>query len=220
MSEITKTNTAPYVRYLGRLTRYFEDFDFSFIKPVRQKAVDLLRLKLGDRVIDAGCGTGGSFPYLAEAVGRTGEVVGVEISPESKLGAERRRAKNRWQNVRVIEAAAQTVSLTGSFEGLLMFAAADVYASAEALENILPHLKCNSRVVFFGAKLSRRRAGLILNPIFRMLFKLSFSTTPSPTHEPWQIAAKYVEKIEIKEYFFGSMFLASGTTVTKIGTFD
>jgi|SRR5215470_263360 len=74
--------TPPYFRYLARLIRPFPDFDFSFIRPVRQKAVELLNLRHGDRVLDLGCGPGGSFPYLVAAVGPSGQVVGVEISPE------------------------------------------------------------------------------------------------------------------------------------------
>ena len=210
-----KDLTPLYGRYLVRLTKPFPDFDFSFIKPVRQKAVELLNLKPGDRVLDVGCGPGGSFPYLVHAVGSSGEVVGVEISPEISVSARRRIAKNCWKNVEVIEAAAQEVQLTGMFDGLLMFAAADVYASAEALENIFPHLRDNARIAAFGAKFSSNRLGVILNPVLRMLFKLSFSTTPRPNYEPWRLLAERVEKLEIKEYFGGLMFLASGSVAHK-----
>src|SRR5215204_598437 len=91
LKEKRTDNTPPYARYLGRLTAYFPNFDFSFIKPVRQKAVELLNLKSGDRVLDVGCGSGGSFPFLVRAVSPSGEVIGVEISPES-AGSARRRA--------------------------------------------------------------------------------------------------------------------------------
>jgi ubiquinone/menaquinone biosynthesis C-methylase UbiE len=216
MAHEGKGLTPPY-GYLARLLRPFPDFDPSFIKPVRQKAVELLDLKVGDRVLDVGCGPGGSFPYLVHAVGQSGQVVGVEISPEISRNARRRIAQNGWRNVQVIEAAAQDVHLTGPFDGLLMFAAADVYASEEALENILPHLRENARVVAFGAKLSSNRLGSILNPLLRMLFKLSFSTTPRPDYEPWRILTKRVEKLVVEEYFFGLMFLTSGSVVTTKG---
>jgi SAM-dependent methyltransferase len=206
--------TPPY-GYLARLLRPFPDFDPSFIKPVRQKAVELLDLEVGDRVLDVGCGPGGSFPYLVHAVGQSGQVVGVEISPEISINARRRIAKNGWRNVQVIEAAARDVHLTGLFDGLLMFAAADVYASEEALENIFPHLRENARVAAFGAKLSSKGLGSILNPFLRMLFNLSFSTTPRPDYEPWKILAKRVKKLDVEEYFFGLMFLTSGSVVTK-----
>jgi SAM-dependent methyltransferase len=208
--------TPPY-GHLAGLIRPFPDFDPAFIKPVRQKAVELLNLKEGDRALDAGCGPGGSFPYLVHAVGQSGQVVGVEISPEISINARRRIGKNGWRNVQVIEAAAQDVRLTGTFDGLRMFAAADVYASDEALASIFPHLRENARVIAFGAKLSRNRLGGILNPVLRMLFSLSFSTTQRPDHEPWRILAKRVGHVDIEEYFLGLMFLASGSVATMKG---
>lgn len=215
MKEKTKDSTPPYGRYLIRLARPFPDFDFSFIKPVRQKAVELLKLKPGARGLDAGCGPGGSFPYLVEAVGASGAVVGVEISPEISVNARKRIAKNNWQNVEVIEASAQDVQLKGSFDGLLMFAAPDVYASEAALANIFPHLSDNARIAAFGAKFSHGRFGQVMNPVLRTLYKLSFSTTPKLNYEPWHLLAQRVEKLEVKEYFFGSMFLVSGTVARK-----
>jgi SAM-dependent methyltransferase len=216
MKEKRKDLTPLYGR-LARLLRPFPDFDPSFIKPVRQKAVELLDLKKGDRVLDVGCGPGGSFPYLVHAVGQSGQVVGVEISPEISINARRRIERNGWRNVEVIEAAAQEVHLTGTFDALLMFAAADVYASEEALDNVFPHLNEKARVAAFGAKLSSSRLGRVLNPFLRMLFNLSFSTTPRPDYEPWRILAKRLENLDVEEYFLGLMFLTSGSVVTKKG---
>ena len=213
MEEKTKDLTPPYGRLLRRLIKPFPDFDFSFIKPVRQRAVELLNLRPGDRALDVGCGPGGSFPFLVHAVGPTGQVVGVEISPDHSELARRRIAKNQWRIVEVIEAAAEDVPLKNTFDGLLMFAAPDVYASREALENILPHLKDRARVAAFGGKLSSHGFGRILNPFLKLLCKLSFSTTPRPDHEPWRILAQYLEGLDVEEYFFGLMFLASGSVV-------
>jgi SAM-dependent methyltransferase len=211
----TKTNelTPLYGRLLTRLIRPFPDFDFSFIKPVRQRAVDLLNLKPGDRVLDVGCGPGGSFPFLVHALGPSGQVVGVEISKDHSDLARKRIAKNRWKNVELVEAAAQDARLTGTFDGLLMFAAADVYDSQEALGNILPHLKESASVVVFGAKLSTHSWGRILNPFLKLLFNLSFSTTPRPDYEPCRMLAANLEGFNVQEYFFGLMFLASGNLV-------
>ena len=214
MAQERKDLTPPY-GYLTRLFRPFPDFDPPFIKPVRHKAVELLHLKAGDRVLDVGCGPGGSFPYLVHAVGQSGQVVGVEISPEISINANRRIAKNGWRNVEVIEAAAEDVHLTGLFDALLMFAAPDVYASEEALENIVPHLRKNARVAAFGAKLSSKGLGRGLNPVLRTLFNLSFSTTPSPDYEPWRGLARCVEKLDVEEYFLGLMFLCSGSIPRK-----
>lgn len=206
--------TPPY-GHLARLTRPFPDFDPPFIRPIRQKAVELLCLKEADRVLDVGCGLGGSFPYLVQAVGPSGQVVGVEISPEIGKNARRRIERNGWRNVQVIEASAQDVDLTGSFDGLVMFAAPDVYASDTALGNIFPHLKATAHVAAFGAKLSSNRWGQVLNPFLKALFNLSFSTTPRPDLEPWRILADRVENLKIEEYYLGLMFLASGRAAAR-----
>jgi demethylmenaquinone methyltransferase/2-methoxy-6-polyprenyl-1,4-benzoquinol methylase len=213
LKETTKDLTPPYGKYLIRLTRPFPNFDFSFIKPVRQEAVASLGLKPGDRVLDLGCGPGGSFPFLVKAVGPTGEVVGVELSPEISINARKRIEKNNWQNVQVIEAAAQDVELTGKFDGVIMFAAPDVYASEAAFENILPFLNEGARIAAFGGKLSNDRVGGISNPVLRMLYKLSFKTTPGPDYEPWEILAKHLDQLVVRDYFLGTMFLATGSLI-------
>jgi SAM-dependent methyltransferase len=204
-----RKDTPPY-GHLVRLIRPFPDFDAPFIRQVRQRAVELLDLKEGNRVLDVGCGPGGSFPYLVQAVGPTGQVVGVEISPVIGINARRRIEKNGWRNVELIVADAQTVHLTGMFDGLLMFAT-DVILLEEALENIFPHLRDRARVVAFGAKRSRSRLGKIWNPLLRLLFRLTFATTPRPDYEPWRRLAKHVEQLVIDEYFCDFMFLASGS---------
>jgi protein-L-isoaspartate O-methyltransferase len=200
--------TPPYARYFVRLIRPFPNFDLFFIKSLRQKATQLLQLKAGDQVLDVGCGPGGSFPYLVNAVGSSGRVVGVEISPAIAINARKRIEKNRWSNVQVAEGDARTVKLTGKFDGLLMFAAADVYASPQALANLFPYLKDDARVVAFGAKLSHHRSASVLNSFFRSMFKLSFSATPALNYAPWKPLEAHVNELQVQEYFFGCMFLA------------
>jgi hypothetical protein len=137
-------------------------------------------------------------------------VVGVEISPEVAINARRRIEAKGWSNVQVIEGDAKTVRLNGKFDGLVLFAAPDVYASPEALANLLPYLKDDARVVVFGAKLSHRRFVGVLNLLFQSLIKLSFSSTPALNHEPWCVLENWLIRIHVQKYFFGCMFLASG----------
>jgi phosphatidylethanolamine/phosphatidyl-N-methylethanolamine N-methyltransferase len=207
--------TPPYVRYLARLIRPFPNFDFFFMKSMRQRVINALQLLPGSRALDVGCGPGGSFPYLVESVGPDGEVVGVEISPEVVINAKRRIEANGWKNVQVVEGDARTVSLNGKFDGLGLFAAPDVYASPEALANLLPYLKEDARVVIFGGKLSHRRSAGALNVLFRSLMKLSFSSTPRLNHEPWCVLENRLIETDVREYFFGCMFIFSGVYKTN-----
>ncbi len=211
--EISKAHlTPPYARVLARLIRPFPNFDLIFVRSLRRRAVQMLQLTPGDRVIDAGCGPGGSFEYLVDAVGPSGAVVGVEISPELASLAERRIEKNDWRNVHVVRSAAETVRLEGSFDGLLMLGAPDVYGSPQSLSNLLPYLNDRARVVAFGAKLKRSTGGKVLNPMFRFAFsKLTFASTPALNHEPWELLQESVSDLQIQEEFLGWMFFAAGS---------
>jgi hypothetical protein len=144
-------------------------------------------------------------------VGPTGEIVGVEISPRTVTNTRNRINRNKWDNVHVMEADARTVALTGRFDGVLMFAAPDLFGSEEALANIFPHLKEHARVAIFGAKISNRKYGWLLNGLLRLAFaRLSFTSSPQMESKPWTLLEHRLSQINVEEYFFGWMFLAWG----------
>jgi SAM-dependent methyltransferase len=52
-----------------------------FFEPIDRQIIQWLNLAPGSRVLDAGCGGGGMTRLLAEAVGPTGRVVGLDANP-------------------------------------------------------------------------------------------------------------------------------------------
>ncbi|WP_329444607.1 class I SAM-dependent methyltransferase [Streptomyces canus] len=62
--------------------------------PVYAAAVAELGLRVGDRVLDAGCGTGRALPPLRAAVGPSGVVVGADLTP-AMLEAAVRAGRHR-----------------------------------------------------------------------------------------------------------------------------
>ncbi|MFI9645563.1 class I SAM-dependent methyltransferase [Streptomyces sp. NPDC052040] len=69
------------------------DSKFPDDGPAYAAAVDALGLREGDRVLDAGCGTGRALPPLRTAVGPSGVVVGIDLTP-AMLEAAVRAGRN------------------------------------------------------------------------------------------------------------------------------
>lgn len=59
----------------------------------RRRALELLRVEAGARVVEVGCGPGHALVGLAERVGPTGRVVGIDAAPRMVSRARRRAAR-------------------------------------------------------------------------------------------------------------------------------
>ena len=197
-------------RYTWLLSRY-PNFLASFTHALREVAVRRLCLEPGSRVLDVGCGTGPSFPFLVQAVGPDGEVVGVEISPDLAAIAKKRIYQEEWNNVHVAVGPAQTIALRGTFDGLLLFAAHEVLTSPEALDHLLAHLDKGGRIVAFGAKLSNSRRGRLLNPLLRLLTQSLLPASSAPVDaRPWRFLEDRTGKLHMEERMAGLLYLVWG----------
>ncbi len=75
----------------------------------RVAAVDALKLRIGDRVLDLGCGTGLNLRHLQRRIGPAGRVIALDASPSMLRQAARRARRHRWRNVTFVCADAATV---------------------------------------------------------------------------------------------------------------
>ncbi|MDQ3541009.1 MAG: methyltransferase domain-containing protein [Chloroflexota bacterium] len=66
------------------------DAHFEMARPEYEAIVQSVGLQPGWRVLDAGCGTGGFLPLLAELVGSSGALVALDIEPESITAIQER----------------------------------------------------------------------------------------------------------------------------------
>jgi ubiquinone/menaquinone biosynthesis C-methylase UbiE len=72
--------------------------------PAYAAAVTELGLREGDRVLDAGCGTGRALPPLRAAVGAAGVVIGADLTP-AMLAAAVRAGRDRAAQLLLADAA-------------------------------------------------------------------------------------------------------------------
>ncbi|MFJ9821652.1 class I SAM-dependent methyltransferase [Streptomyces sp. NPDC101151] len=100
--------------------------------PAYSAAVANLGLRPGDRVLDAGCGTGRALPPLRAAVGPSGVVAGVDLTP-AMLQAAVRAGRNREGRLVLADVAALPLR-SGSLDAV--FAAGLIAHLPKPTENL------------------------------------------------------------------------------------
>jgi ubiquinone/menaquinone biosynthesis C-methylase UbiE len=83
------------------------------LQPMTQPAFDTLALKAGERVLDIGCGGGGTTLTAAQQVGSSGLAVGVDLS-RPLLGHARPRAEASGARAEFVEADAGAAPIPGA----------------------------------------------------------------------------------------------------------
>ena len=94
-------------KWLANLER-FE----GMIAPIGEALLKQAEFKPGERVLDIGCGGGATTIAIAQAVAPSGEVLGIDISPDLTTASTRRASDAGVSNIRFICADAATIQLS------------------------------------------------------------------------------------------------------------
>ena len=101
-------------KWLANLER-FE----GMIAPIGEALLKQADFKPGERVLDIGCGGGGTTIAIAQAVAPSGEVVGIDISPDLTTASTQRAKEAGVSNIRFICADGATIQIAdGPFDRL------------------------------------------------------------------------------------------------------
>ena len=204
MSDFKSTIEHKY-RHIARMP----DAVMGFTIPIRRLAIGHLNLSPGSSVIDVGCGSGASFPYLIEAVGRQGVIVGIDISPSMVSQARKRIKNNQWSNITVNETATEEYQDRKQFDGALLFAMHDVFTSKQAMAKVESLLKPGARIVCVGPKLLEGFPKSLMNIGISQLFK-RFAISQRDRDRPWRTAEFYFQTLELIELMHGALFVFVG----------
>jgi demethylmenaquinone methyltransferase/2-methoxy-6-polyprenyl-1,4-benzoquinol methylase len=178
----------------------------------RERAVEKLAPARSSVVLDVGCGTGLSFAALEKEIGPRGRLIGVDLSSDMLARARERVQRHGWQNVTLIEAAAEDVALPGLVDAVLLSAVHDILRSPSALTNIVRHVRPGGRLVATGPKWVPwwRPGSFVLNS-YTWLINRQYVTTFDGFDAPWNHLARLLPGLTIEEMFFGGGFVAAGT---------
>lgn len=181
-------------------------------KKLRSGAVNKLELKKGDAVLDLCCGTGLNFPYLLEAVGGKGKVIGFDSSPEMLAAAKKTTELNGWTNVKLAEGDATTPDLPkGSFDGVLStLGISTIPQHVKAIKATRDILKPGKKMIVLDAK---PFSGFwkVLNPLIKLVYKKSANWDYQKNVV--KSFAQFFPQYKIEEYNAGTIYILNGTKI-------
>ena len=186
-------------------------YDLAGAGRFHRRAVEALALRPGDTVVDLACGTGANLPHLVEAVGPTGRVVGVDLSPEM-LGRARQRAERAgWANVELVEADVRAVAFPEPVHGVVSTYGLEMVPEHGAvIGRALDALAPGGRIAVGGLRRPDGwpewlvRAGELVNRPFGV-------TRAYEDVQPWRSVEAHAERYRYQEHLLGAVYLATGT---------
>jgi len=199
---------AAVVRRYDRVARLIPLFEWLLFQPpgFRRKAVARLDLQAGDHVLEIGCGTGRNLPYLREAIGPTGLVYGIDISPGMLARARVLCERNHWSNVELVEADAVEYVPPRALDGVIFGLSYNTMPHHLAvLRHAWNLLRPGGRLLIMDAKLPSGPAGKLVLPFGLWLMKRTL--LGNPLIHPWENLARLTDKVEMEELMFGSYYI-------------
>jgi len=176
-------------------------------KTIRSRAVRKMGLKRGDKALEVACGSGRNFPYMIDAVGKDGFILGFDYSQEMLDAAKQLSKRNDWSNIKLVQGDAAQLKITeNNFDGVVSVLGITAIPDWEkALE------RCHD-VLHFGGKLvvcdARLFTGFLkfLNPLVKVIYSKFAAWDPSKN-----IPKKMKEifgNVEVENLNLGTFFIA------------
>lgn len=198
---------------LGRALEHYRDlaprYDRSTrrIDSIRLRTIEALRLRPGETVLDAGCGTGWCLPHLARRVSPGGLLMGFDPSAEM-LARARERIAHHAIAAQLQQAPAESVRLPTAPDAILFSYTHDLIRSLAALENLFAQAHPGARVAATSTKLYAPWL-LPANWYLRVTHR-GYITEFEGFAAPWSRLADYLDDFEVRTGPFTQHYLATG----------
>ena len=196
----------------NRIAAFIPFFEYAFFMPsgLRKRAVDQLKLRQGDCVLEVGCGTGRNFPFLRDAVGPGGRIYGVDLSEGMLRRARKLCQRRQWNNFALFEADAANYASQELFDGVLFGFSYNVMPHHRSvLRQVWKQLRPGGRLVIMDARLPPGLFGRLIRPFATWVMKQTL--LGNPLIRPWRYHAALVDDFQMEDFRFGSYYICCGT---------
>lgn len=176
----------------------------------RKMAISALRLKPGDTAIEIGCGTGLNFQYTLQSIGKTGQLIGVDLTDAMLEKAKSKVEKNGWENIQLVQSDAAKYAFPSGIKGIYSTFALTLVLEYEAVIERASHaLASGGRFVVLDLKQPERwplwiiRLGVAITRPFGVSLDLA-------ERKPWEVMKKYFLNVTVTEIFGGFAYIVVG----------
>ena len=180
------------------------------IEPLRALAIQSLALQPGERVLDVACGTGSTVVTMAQQVGPTGQVLGIEQCPEMADIARQRLRDAGIAHAEIVTADMHLVSRAFAADAVLCSFTHDVLQSPAAIARISQLSSPGARLAVLGVRTLPWLWGWPVN-LFIMWRARRYLTTFHGLRDPCALLRPLCETLELKgAWHAGTSYLAVG----------
>lgn len=201
----------------GRWARLYDWFAraTASIDGIRSGCLWALDIHPGDTVVEFGCGTGVNLPALREAVGPTGQVVGVDVTRPMLERARGLVARRGWENVSLVHGDATTPPIAEADAVLATFVTS-LFPNPDAV--VSDWCELTDRVVLANfVPEGNRLANAALwgftqlnPPLFDVSNRNSLPQLARRTAASRRALADRMETVETTDYLFGTVAVNAG----------
>jgi demethylmenaquinone methyltransferase/2-methoxy-6-polyprenyl-1,4-benzoquinol methylase len=180
----------------------------------RRMAVEALKLKPRDTVLELACSTGINFPLFQGYIGSTGRIIGVDLTDAMLEQAQKRVAKQGWDNVTLIQHDASTFQIPSQVNAIFSSFALSIFPDTEkVLANIASALPLNGRLVLLELQIPTYWPSWIASAAVALMKPFAI-TDDWVVRRPWETIRNTIkgllDNVEVDERFFGLTYIISG----------
>jgi len=184
----------------------------------RRMAIDALRLKPGDTIVEIGCGTGLNFELLERTVGPEGRIIGVDLTEAMLQQAHQRVKEQGWKNVELIHEDALRYEFPERVNGVIStFAISLIPGAANIVQHASEALASKGRMALLDLQMPTTWPGWLKRAAMTLVQPFAVTDEWSLRH-PWmriqEAMREHLIGVEYQEMYLKTTYLISGEART------